>query len=414
MVIYYYMFWFNKKSVVNTDPAVIDRFLNRGVENIYPSKDYLKSKLLSGKIQTIYLGVDPTGPTLHLGHAIVLKKLKEFQDLGHKVILLIGDFTGMIGDPTDKKATRKKLTREQVLENARHYKKQAEAFLKFDGENPAILQYNSKWLAKLTFADVLELSSLVTVEQMLKRDMFEKRVSEGKPVYIHEFMYPLMQGYDSVAMDVDGEIGGNDQTFNMLMGRDLIKMLKNKDKFVITSKLLTDSSGAKMGKTEGNMVSLDQTPTDMFGKVMSWGDNLIIPGFELCTYVSEEEIERIKESLKKGDNPKAHKVHLAKEIVSVYHGNEEANKASAAFERTFSKGETPENIDVIKSSKGKLLIDIISESGLVKSKGEFKRLVEEGAVSEIGGEPIKSFDYKVEKTAVWKIGKRRFIKIDIN
>lgn len=408
------MLWFNKnKTNPTTDSIKIDRFLNRGIENIYPSKDFLRARLLEGKALKMYLGIDPTAPTLHLGHAIVLKKLKEFQDLGHEAILLIGDFTGMIGDPTDKTATRKKLTREQVLENARVYKEQASNFLKFDGDNPAQIKYNSKWLSRMDFGDVLELSSLVTVEQMLKRDMFDRRIKEGRPIYIHEFMYPLMQGFDSVFMGVDGEIGGNDQTFNMLMGRDLLKVMKNKEKFVISTKLLTDSEGKKMGKTEGNMVSLDQDAKEMFGKIMSWSDNLIIPGFELCTYSSEDDLARVKEDMDRGVNPKDLKVRLAKEIVSIYHGVEKANNSASDFERTFSKKELPDDIKEVSVSKGKLLADILTDEGLVKSKSEFKRLVEEGAVSIQGGEVVKDMYFAVENNTVFKIGKRRFIKINI-
>ena len=272
----------------------IKQILSRGIENIFPNKEFLESKLLKGDKITIYLGIDPTGPTLHLGHIIPLRKLAEFQRMGHQIILLIGDFTGMIGDPTDKTATRKRLSREQIMDNCKRYKKQASKFISFSGDNKALLKFNSKWLAKMSFEEVLELTSLMTVEQMLKRDMFEKRMEESKPIYIHEFLYPIMQGYDSVAMDVDAEIGGNDQTFNMLVGRDLMKKLKDKEKFVITTKLIVDSEGKKMGKTEGNMVSMDQSPDDIFGKVMSWNDNLILSGFELCTDI---DIEKIKEKI---------------------------------------------------------------------------------------------------------------------
>ncbi|MDD5318387.1 MAG: tyrosine--tRNA ligase, partial [Candidatus Pacebacteria bacterium] len=198
----------------------IQELLTRGVEHIFPNPAFLEEKLKKGEKITIYLGIDPTGPTLHLGHVIILKKLRDFQRLGHKVILLIGDFTAQIGDPTDKMATRKKLSAKEVLNNCKVYKTQASRFLDFSGRNKAELRFNSSWLKKMNFADVLELASHMTVEQMLKRDMFEKRNSEGKPIFIHEFLYPLLQGYDSVALGVDAEIGGNDQTFNMLVGRD--------------------------------------------------------------------------------------------------------------------------------------------------------------------------------------------------
>ncbi|MDO8575152.1 MAG: tyrosine--tRNA ligase [bacterium] len=413
-----------KKVNVICDEVKVTELLTRGVENVYPKLDFLKGRLMSGERLTLYLGIDPTGPTLHLGHGILIKKLKEFQDLGHEIILLIGDFTGMIGDPTDKSATRKKLTREQVLENAKEYVKQASVFLNFKGENPALVKYNSEWLGKMSFGDVLELSSLVTVDQMLKRDMFDNRVKEGKPIYLHEFMYPLMQGYDCVAMNVDGEIGGNDQTFNMLVGRDFLKILKNKEKFVLTGKLLTDSAGKKMGKTEGNMVSLDQDAGEMFGKIMSWADGLIIPAFELCTYLKMEEIQEMDKKLKEGAsdgineginprNPRDFKFKLATEIVKIYHGEAKAKEAGEDFEKTFKKGGVPEDIMEVNFAKDTRLGEILLAEGLVKSKSEFARLVDEGAVSAVGKEAIKTHDFKISESAVWKIGKRRFIKINI-
>jgi tyrosyl-tRNA synthetase len=398
-----------------TDPAQIDEFLSRGIEMTYPNKDFIRAKMLRGERLSMYLGVDPTGPTLHLGHAIALKKMADFQALGHQAILLIGDFTATIGDPTDKMAARKVLTRKEVLANAKFYKKQASTFLKFSGANKAQLKYNSKWLGKMKFADVLNLASKVTVDQMLKRDMFEKRMAESKPLYIHEIMYPLLQGYDSVAMNVDGEIGGNDQTFNMLMGRDLSKNILNKEKFVISMKLLVDPSGKKMGKTEGNMVSLDQTAQDMFGKVLSWTDDLILPAFELCTNVPVAEIAEIKKSLENAANPKDMKVRLAKEIVTLYHGQAAADEAEQNFNNTFKKGELPDNVKEVSVSKGAALADILLNEKFVESKGELRRLIEGKAVSEIeNGEVISDFNYKIERSVSLRIGKKRFIKISVN
>jgi len=401
---------FSKNKIVH-DEAKIEEFLNRGIENVYPNKDYLKSLLKKDNQLTIYLGIDPTGPTLHLGHAIVLKKLRDFQKLGHKVILLIGDFTGMIGDPTDKTATRKKLSREEVLNNAKLYKKQAGTFLSFSGSNSAELKYNSKWLANMNFGDVLELASKMTVDQMLKRDMFEKRIQSGKPIYIHEFMYPLMQGYDSVVMNVDGEIGGNDQTFNMLTGRDLMKQMLNKEKFVVTTKLLEDTTGKKMGKTENNMITLSDSSKEMFGKVMSWTDSMIAPGFELCTDVSVSDIEKIKKEIEMGANPKDAKVRLAKEIVSLYHSAKEAEKAEQGFAKTFKDGSMPDEAESLEVKVGENLIDVLVNSKIVASRGEFKRLVDEGAIGEVGGEKIKGYDATVSKNVNLKIGKKRFVKI---
>lgn len=389
----------------------INQLLMRGVENIYPSVDFLRARLERGEKPTIYLGIDPTGPTLHLGHAIALKKLAEFQALGCKIILLIGDFTAMIGDPTDKKATRKQLTREEVLNNAKLYKKQASVFLNFKGDNPAELKYNSKWLAKMNFEDVLNLASKMTVSQMLERDMFENRMKEGKPIFLHEFMYPLMQGYDSVAMDVDGEVGGNDQTFNMLVGRNLLKELKNKEKFVLTMKLLTDNSGTKMGKTEGNMLALIDDANMMFGKVMSWEDSMMWDAFMLCTNVETSEIEKMREEINAGKNPRDIKMKLAYEIVRIYYSDSRAKKSEKEFVKTFQKKEIPEEIEEIKVNIGDLLADVLTLHGFVKSKSDFRRLVEEGAVT-IEGEKVSDFQIKIEKTGVvMKIGKKRFIKL---
>lgn len=393
----------------------IEQFLTRGVENIYPNKDFLRARLTEGKRLSMYLGIDPTGPTLHLGSAVILKKLKEFQDLGHEAILLIGDFTGMIGDPTDKADARKPLTRKEVLKNAKLYKKQASAFLNFKGKNKARILYNSSWLSKMKFAEVLDLASKMTVSQMLERDMFQKRISEGRPVFIHEFMYPLLQGYDSVKMNVDGEIGGNDQTFNMLTGRNLMKTILNKEKFVMTVKLLTDTSGKKMGKTEGNMVSLDQSAEEMFGKVMSWSDGLIIPAFELCTMVSTTEIEGFKKSLAEGANPRDLKVRLAKEIITIYHGAKAADAAEQNFINTFKKGELPDDVKEVSVPLDTMLVDILVKEGVVASKGEFRRLLEGRAVSEVGKDTlIEDASYKISRDISLRIGKKRFIKIAIN
>jgi len=407
-------FKLSKKIEIDTDEGKVEVFLSRGVENIFPNKEFVKKTLLTGKKQKIYLGIDPTGPTLHIGHAIPLRKLKLLQDLGHEIILLIGDFTAMIGDPTDKSSARKQLTRKEVLENCKNYKKQAEKIISFKGENPAKFVFNSKWLAKMNFSDVLNLASKVTVDQMLKRDMFEKRAIEKKPIYIHEFMYPLMQGYDSVVMCVDGEIGGNDQTFNMLMGRELSRELKNKEKFVITTKLLTDPNGKKMGKTEGNMITLIDTPSDMFGKVMSWTDGMIISGFELCTDVSLEEIEKNKKDLSGGVNPRDIKIKLAKEVVETFCGEGFGSVAEQDFINTFSKGGIPEEVPEIKVLKDEKIADVLLRAGTIESKGEWRRLVLQGGVSNAEtDEKITSPD-EIVKNITLKVGKKRFIRMVVN
>ncbi|MDD5068166.1 MAG: tyrosine--tRNA ligase [Candidatus Pacebacteria bacterium] len=392
----------------------IDNLLNHGIEQIYPTRDFLKAKLERGEKLSLYLGIDPTGPSLHIGHAIVLKKLRDFQRFGVKIILLIGDFTGMIGDPTDKTAVRKTQTKEEVLANAKLYKKQASLFLQFSGANKAELKYNSKWLSKMSFEDVVHLASHFTVQQMLERDMFQKRFSEQKPIHLHEFLYPLMQGYDSVALDVDGEIGGNDQTFNMLAGRTLMKQLKGKEKFVITMKLLADSGGLKMGKTTNNAVSLADSPNEMFGKVMSWSDGMILSGFELCTDVSSLEIENIKNDLKNGTNPKDIKVRLAKEVVALYHSSRDADEAEKNFTETFSRKGISDDAEVFSAASGEKIIDVIVRAKLVASKTEARRLFDEGAVSEIGGEKITDQAFGVTKDINVKVGKHRFLKIKVS
>src|SRR3990167_3838404 len=243
---------------------------------------------------TLYQGFDPPSPSLHIGHLIGIRKLAQFQALGHKVIFLIGDFTGMIGDPSDKSAARKKLSKKEVLENAKGWKKQIEKILRFDGPNAAEVRYNSECLSKLSSQEVIELASNFTVQQMEERDFFQDRLKEDKPIYLHEFLYPLLQGYDSVSMGVDLEVGGNDQLFNMLSGRTLMKALKGKEKYVLTMKLLTDTTGKKMGKTEGNAINLTDEPDDMYGKVMSFPDPFIEQGLELLTDLEVSELANRK------------------------------------------------------------------------------------------------------------------------
>ena len=396
-----------------TDDEKIDEALSRGVENVFPNVEFVKSLLKKGKQFTIYMGIDPTGPNIHIGHVIPIRKLAQFQKLGHRIIFLIGDFTATIGDPTDKTAARKQLTHAEVLDNCKKYKEQAGHFIDFTGANKAEIRFNSKWLAKLSFEDVVKLASHTTVDQMLKRDMFEKRMSEGKPVYLHEFLYPLMQGYDSVAMDVDGEIGGNDQTFNMLAGRDLAKSMSGKDKFVVTTKLLVDQDGKKMGKTEGNMVSLDQTPSDMFGKVMSWPDELIPTGFELLTDVSMDEVKTLGRGLREGSNARDAKASLAEEIVASIYGKGKAGEAREQFFSTFKEGAIPEDATKATIKKGDKLVDVLLREKIVSSKGDFRRLIEGKAISYVGGESISDADYKIEHPGTIRVGKKRFITISV-
>jgi len=398
-------------SHINTQETLLE-LVTRGVESVYPSKDALLERLSLNEPTSWYLGIDPTGPSIHVGHSIVLKKLRDFQRLGHKIILLIGDFTAMIGDPTDKSAARKRLTREEVLQNAKSYKEQASLFLKFDGENPAEIRYNSEWLATMSFADVVELSSHFTVQRLLERDMFDKRVKEGKPVYLHEFLYPLMQAYDSVALDIDGEMGGNDQTYNMLAGRTLMKELKQKNKFVITTKLLADQTGKKMGKSEGNMITLQDSPSEMYGKIMSWTDGMILSGFELLTDVSSKEIQNIQQELENGLNPRDAKDRLAQEVVAFYYNAEAAEEAAVDFKASFQAKETPEEMKSFKVGEVNV-VDALLIAGLAPSKGEARRLIDGGGVR-IDGEVIKDGQTMIEHKKdgiVLQKGKRHFVRL---
>ncbi|MDP3989475.1 MAG: tyrosine--tRNA ligase [bacterium] len=390
----------------------IERALSRGVEALYPNPEKVKEKLEGNEQLRFYLGIDPTGPTLHVGHLIPLIKLRHLQDLGHEIILLIGDMTATIGDP-DKLSVRKPLTREEVLENAALYREQASRILLFSGDNAVKVMYNSTWLSVMNFSDVLMLASHVTVQQLLERDMFARRIQEERPIYVHEFLYPLMQGYDAVAMDVDGEVGGNDQTFNMLTGRTLLKQYKNKEKLVIVTKLIADNEGVKMGKTTGNMVAFNDSPRDMFGKIMSLSDAHIVPVFELCTFVDDEEIAEIAVQLATGTNPRDLKIRLAQEIVSLLLGEEEAENALLDWQRAFQEGGAPEDIPTVEVVKDSPLVGVVCEAHLVSSRAEWRRLIDQGAVTlmQEGGETkvIDGFDAVVSGSGVYKIGKHRFL-----
>ncbi len=389
-----------------------DILLTKGVAEILPSKGFLEKELASGRKLSIYAGFDPTGPTLHIGHTIQLRKLRHFQDLGHQIIFLVGDFTARIGDPTDKTSARKQLTEKEIKANLKQYKKQASKFIRFDGKNAAKIKFNNDWLGKMKFADVLQLASQMTVGQMLERDMFAKRIQEEKPIYIHEFMYPLMQGYDSVAMNVDGEVGGNDQLFNMMAGRTLMKQMKNKEKFVITTKLLEDNTGKKMGKSEGNMVSLLDSPEQMYGKIMSWTDGLIVPGFELCTDYTPTQVQNIADELATGINPRDLKMRLAFEVTKISYDQKKAQAAEEAFVATFQKKETHESIAEI-SGKGRTLEAVLIEEGIVSSKSELRRLVKANAVTNFETKSVISIEETKEpaKGGVYKIGKSRIVRI---
>ena len=401
-------------SHVSHDSAQIDWFLNHGVEQILPSKDAFKERLLQDAPITVYLGVDPTATAIHMGNALMIRKLAELQQLGHKVILLIGDFTAMIGDPTDKMAARTVLTAEQVRANMASYKEQAARLLSFAGENPAEIRYNSTWLGAMSFADVVKLGSEFTVQQMLERDMFQKRMAENKPIGLHEFFYPLMQGYDSVAMDVDAEIGGNDQLFNMLAGRTLMKSLKNKEKFVITGKLMTDANGKKMSKSEGNVIWLNDTPEDMYGKVMSWPDTMIMPGYELCTNYTADRVADVRARMAAGENPMQLKKDLAYAVTSIFGGGDEAAaRGEEAFKNVHQEHGLPEDMAKLHVGAEISVVDALVQSGLVPSKSEARRQIEQGGVR-VDDAVVTDVNALVHPTADGSIlqkGKRGFAKL---
>ncbi len=394
----------------------IEEFLTRSVHQVFPSKEGLAVELASGRVLKAYMGIDPTAPELHIGHVSQLYKMRRLQLLGHEVTLLIGDFTGRIGDPTDKSAARVKLTAEQVAGNAATYQQQAARILDFsDPVNPARLRFNSEWLGKMTFADVLELASEMTVQRMLERDMFANRIANQKPIHIHEFLYPLMQGWDSVNLGVDIELGGSDQIFNMMVGRDLVGRFLHKEKHVVAGRLLTDPGGRKIGKTEGNMVAILDTPDAMFHKVMLWGDGIIPQALELCTTVPMAKIHELEEALKRGDeNPLTAKMFLARQIVSELQFPEAAEKAEKAY-LALSSGKLMDEIAESSFPPGTLLIDVLVRGGLALSRAAAKRLIEQGGVR-INDSTVADPRTVVENPGMLQVGKRTkrsFLKINI-
>lgn len=387
----------------------LTEFLTHNVENIYPSYNEVAALLRSGKKLRMYFGIDPTGP-MHLGHTIPLSKLSEFQQLGHTAILLIGTFTATVGDPSGKTTARVPLSPEQVHSNMAGYLENAAKFIDFHGPNPAEVRYNHEWLQGLTLSEVVKLAGHITVQQMLERDLFQKRLKEGNPIFIHEFLYPLMQGYDSLALDVDGEVGGSDQTFNMLTGRTLARQISGKEKFVLTTKLITDPSGKKMGKSEGNTLTLAEDAPNMYGKMMSWPDSMILPGFELCTALPKAEIVDIAAALNRGENPMLHKMHLALEITKFFHGAAAAAAAQKDFILAHRDKEVPENIPALAMTEPRALSEVLLSQGIVESKAEFKRLIQEGAIH-FENQKVADFNFRLTKSGVLKIGKYKFLKI---
>ncbi|MFH0845800.1 MAG: tyrosine--tRNA ligase [Patescibacteria group bacterium] len=396
----------------NIDEKVIDEVLERGLlSEIYPTKEEFKKKLMSGERFRFYIGMDPTAQALHLGHAQNLMILEDFRKLGHEVIFLIGDFTGMIGDPTDKGAARVRQTREDVERNFKGWLEQTKNILSFnDSENPVQVKYNSEWLSKLNFEEILDLASNFTAQQMMERDMFQKRLKEEKPIYLHEFLYPLMQGYDSVAMDVDVELCGTDQIFNALAGRTLMKKLKNKDKFVVSTILIQDEkTGQLMSKSAGTGVFLDLNSNDLYGAIMALTDGMIRPLALGCTRLSLVEIEELMGM----ENPRDAKMKLAFEITRIYHGEEKAQEAQENFKTQFQQKGVPENVEEKEIVEKTELVSLLVELGFVSSKSEARRKIDEGAVK-IDDEKITDVNYQIDvnkgQEKILKLG-RKIIKL---
>ncbi|EPI5810906.1 tyrosine--tRNA ligase [Vibrio vulnificus] len=384
--------------------------IKRGVEELIPEEELI-AKLKEGRPLRIKLGADPTAPDIHLGHTVILNKLRAFQDLGHDVTFLIGDFTGMVGDPTGKNSTRPPLTREDVLRNAETYKQQVFKILE-----PAKtkIQFNSEWLSELGAEGMIRLAANQTVARMLERDDFKKRYAGGQPIAIHEFMYPLLQGYDSVAMETDVELGGTDQKFNLLMGRELQKANGQKPQVVLMMPLLVGLDGEKkMSKSANNYIGVSEAPSEMFGKIMSISDDLMWSYYELLSFRPLEELAQFKADVAAGKNPRDIKVLLAKEIIARFHSEADADVAEQEFVNRFAKNQIPDEMPEFTFAVGTPMANLLKEAELCSSTSEAMRMIKQGA-AKMDGEKVE--DAKAEPdvgTYVFQVGKRKFARITI-
>ena len=385
--------------------------IQRGVDEILPL-DELKKKLEKNKPLRIKLGMDPTAPDLHLGHTVVMNKMKHLQDLGHEVIFLIGDFTGMIGDPTGKNVTRKPLSKKDILENAKTYSDQVFKILDKDKTKIA---FNSEWMNKMSSTEMISLASKHTVARMLERDDFSKRYKGGQAISIHEFLYPLVQGYDSVALRADMELGGSDQKFNLLVGRELQKQANMEPQVILTMPILEGLDGVqKMSKSLDNYIGVDEDPDSMFGKIMSISDDLMWRYLELLSFESLETIASWKQEVENGENPRNIKFRLAEEIISRYHDNKQAKKAQQNFIDRFAKNQIPDEMDEFTFSKGIKIANLLKDSKLVNSTSEAFRMIKQDAVK-MDGEKINDKDLTPnEGTSVYQVGKRKFARVTIS
>ena len=390
------------------------KLINRGTDEILTESD-LKKKLDSGKQLIIKAGFDPTAPDLHLGHTVLLNKLRHFQDLGHRVVFLIGDFTGRIGDPSGINKTRPTLDARDLEENAKTYEKQVFKILKKDLTD---VRFNSEWCEKLGADGLIRLAAKYNVARMLERDDFSKRFSENKSIAIHEFLYPLVQGYDSVALKADVELGGTDQKFNLLVGRELQRDYDQEPQVVITVPILEGLDGVKkMSKSLNNYVAIDEEPDEMFGKIMSISDDLMWRWFELLSFMSEEEINSLKKEVQDGKNPRDIKFILAEEIVDRFHKVGDGQKCKELFLNRFQKGQIPENVDLVKVNIGGesiLLVNLLKETNMIASVSEGNRLIKQGGIK-VNSEKVNDpkFEITVNSENLYQVGKRRFLKIKI-
>ena len=385
--------------------------IQRGADEILPLEE-LKKKLEKNKPLRVKLGMDPTAPDLHLGHTVVINKMKQLQDLGHEIIFLIGDFTGMIGDPTGKNVTRKPLTKADVLENAKSYEDQVFKILDKDKTRIA---FNSEWMGKMSSAEMISLASKQTVARMLERDDFSKRYKGGQAISIHEFLYPLVQGYDSVALRADIELGGSDQKFNLLVGRELQKQANMEPQVILTMPILEGLDGVqKMSKSLGNYIGIDEDPDSMFGKIMSISDDLMWRYLELLSFESLETIESWRKEVEDGENPRNIKFRLAEEIITRFHNKDQAVKAQQNFIDRFAKNQIPDEMDEFSFSKGIKVANLLKDSNLVSSTSEAFRMIKQGAVK-IDGEKLTDKNLTPnEGTLVFQVGKRKFARVTIS
>lgn len=410
-----YRLWSTLESTFMNQQTSNLEDLTRGVEEVLVLSE-LEKKLALNRPLVIKAGFDPTAPDLHLGHTVLINKLKQFQDAGHQVVFLIGDFTGTIGDPTGKNITRKPLSREDVLENAKTYQEQ---IFKILDKDKTIVAFNSEWMDKFNAADLIRLASTYTVARMLERDDFSKRFSDNKPIAIHEFIYPLVQGYDSVALKADIELGGTDQKFNLLMGRYLQKHYEMEPQVVMTTPLIEGLDGVKkMSKSLDNYIGITEAPNDMFGKLMSLSDSLMWRYIDLLSFKSTKEINVLKEAVEAGKNPRDVKMDFAKEIITRFHSEEDANNAQKHFIDSVSNRGIPDDIETIVISTDESnevgIANLLKEIEFVKSTSEAMRLIKQGGVK-IDGEKISDKSAKVASgdEIIIQVGRRRFAKIQL-